>query len=295
MDELKTEPGSEQRVAVVPEPPPEQERVGKGYRQPRATTLSGILPCGAIGPDGTPYEEFLVREMTGVEEDLLMGSGSMLARLNGVIMNCLVGLGPWTAQDPAGQLAIRKAVPHLPGMDRMVLLIALRRVSLGDLFDMQATCPNCGRTATYAVDLAALEVTPMPDRRVRTFEDTLPSGVVARWHIMTSMDEEWLAKVGKRSAKGAPVEDRATMGMLARVDAVDGVALDRVRDLPGARGIVRGMSLRDRNWLRDHMQGREGGIDDSVEHTCSACEHEWVGDLEVGQAGFFFPSGTRGR
>ena len=115
----------------------------------------------------------------------------------------------------------------------------------------------------------------MPDPMLRSFDLTLPSGRNVRFHPMVGKDEALLAKAGDK-------EGALSLGMLARIDMID--------DKPPSLALVQGMSLRDRSALRDAFDEVEGGVDTSLEMVCPKCEHEFDRDLDVSQAGFFFPS-----
>jgi hypothetical protein len=263
----------------------EQGKAGVNLHDPRAATLGGELPCGYIDAEGKAHFDYLVQEMSGVEEDILAGKGPVLGRLNRMIGNCLVQLGAITARG-----ALRGIANVLTSMDRSVLLIAVRRASLGDLYDMRVICPKCSREIPFAVDLSELAITPMKDRYVRTFEEGLPSGRVALWRVMGVEDEEWAGRKRKTSE-----DDLATLSLAARVTHVDGRPLDRERGWAEALRTLKALPLRDREALRLAFDAREGGIDDKVAFACSACEHEWTANLDVSQPGFFFPSAASGR
>ena len=275
---------AEKKEAVAPEVL-EQGAAGMDVHEPRAAVLSGELPCGHLDAEGRVHFAYVVTEMTGVEEDLLAGKGPVIPRLNRVIGNCLVSLGSITER-----AALHAAAGALTSMDRMVLLIALRRASLGDAYDMRMGCPACHREAAFAVDLSGLEVTPMPDRTVRVFTEPLPSGRLATWHVMSTEDEEWAS----RKRRGNE-DDLLTLSMLARVSHVGSVVLDRERGWAAARDALKALPMRDRERLRIAFDEREGGVDDEVEFACAECGHEWRASLDVAQPGFFFPSAASGR
>jgi hypothetical protein len=278
---------AEQETGAAPAPAPvvEQGKAGVNLHDPRAATLGGELPCGHIDAEGTVHFTYIVQEMSGTEEDILAGKGPVIARLNRMIGNCLVQLGTVT-----GRGSLRGVAHVLTSMDRSVLLIAVRRASLGDLYDMRVGCPKCGKEAPFAVDLSELAITAMPDRAVRIFEEPLPSGRTAVWRVMGVEDEEWAA----RKRKGSD-DDLATLSLAARVTHVDGRPLDRERGWAETLRALKVLPLRDRERLRVAFDEREGGIDDKVEFACAACEHEWTASLDVSQPGFFFPSAASGR
>ena len=70
--------------------------------------------------------------------------------------------------------------------------------------------------------------------------------------------------------------------ILMRLEAVD--------DEPPTLGLVKALSMRDRNFVRDFQEEVEGGVDTTVEMECPFCRHEFDRQLDVNQPGFFSPS-----
>ena len=147
---------------------------GDHYLDPKPTQDIFTLPCGYVDESGTLHQKVQLREMTGVEEEILAGKGEVTARLNRVIANCIVSLG----EDLPGDLRL---VKKLTVVDRVFLLIALRRVSLGDDYGMKIKCPACSEESNFRVDLSGLEVRHMEDPTKRRFEGNLPSGGSLSW------------------------------------------------------------------------------------------------------------------
>jgi hypothetical protein len=244
-------------------------------------SLAVDLPCGWIH-DGNKIETTaIVREMRGYEEDLLAAKGPAVTRLNAIIGNCVEQLG--VISDRA---TIQKAAIELTAHDRMIILLGIRRVSLGDFFDIKVICPNpdCKVTQHKTLNLSEIEIIPMPDRMERERIDKMPSGIEIAWHVLRSEDEEWLGTQKNKK------NDRLTLGLLARVDAVGAVKIDRVKSYREAVSALKKLSVRDRAALRDIFDEQEGSIDTKVEFDCDECGHTWEGDMEIGQPGFFFPS-----
>ena len=240
--------------------------------------VSGVLPCGHLSAEGKLFNEFVVKEMTGEEEDLLAGQGPILPRLNRVILNCLVSLGELTERSQ-----LSPAVNALTMVDRMVLLICIRRASLGNTFDMEFVCPSCSAKSRASVDLSALEVQPMEEPLLRKFESSLSTGKVIKWHIMDGRDEDWLQTAQKKG------KDTATLAMLARVNGIGDEVVDR-GNLLKAVDMLKRLTLRERNELRGLFLKKEGSVDTTVEYACSSCGQEAKMDLDVGQPSFFFPA-----
>jgi hypothetical protein len=254
--------------------------------------LSIDLPCGFIDEGGNLHDTLTVGEMTGYEEDILAGKGPIVPRLNQIIANCTKSFG---AMDDKREIG--RAVTQMTASDRLAALIAIRRVSLGDFYDVKIECPSCREQSRFSLNLAQIDILRMKDQMQRKREDALSSGRKIRWHIMSAVDEEWLSKRTKKK------EDVLTLAMLARVDAVeidkdgDGkfAFFEIDRDGKGfkqALAVLKSLSIRERNDIRKLFDEHEGSVDTEVEFECPACQYEWKSDMDVGQAGFFFPSDT---
>lgn len=241
-------------------------------------TLAVELPAGYIY-EGNVQVDAIVREMRGHEEDILASKGSIVVKLNAIIGNCLVQLGVI-----GDRLELIRASSAFTAQDRMAVLLAIRRVSLGDFYDCTVTCPECKVSQHKTLDLKEIEIIPMPDRMKRVREVTLPSGTDVTWHVINSDDEEWLTTQRKKK------QDQLTLGLLARVDVVGSMALNRDKEYKKAMRVLKDLSMRDRNFLRDRFDKEEGKIDTDVEFSCEDCGHEWQGKMDIGQASFFFPS-----
>jgi hypothetical protein len=254
------------------------------YLDPKPTIDIFTLPCGFVDDDGKLHRKVQLREMTGIEEEVLAGKGEVTARLNRVISNCITALGE---DGLKGELFI---VKRLTVVDRVFLLIALRRVSLGDDYGLKIKCPACSHQSDFKIDLGELEVIEMDDPAKREYDGEMPSGLAFKWHPMTGVDEDWLA-AAKKKLKG---EGAVTLAMLARLDELDGELLKKDpkqrKDLVTSVTALAKLSIRDRNHLRRTFTKTEGNVDTELEFECDSCSHEFHADLRVDPAAFFFPS-----
>lgn len=263
--------------------PEETHGYSTHFLDPKPTTGIYSLPCGFVDDEGNLHRGVHLREMTGVEEEVLAGTGEVGAKLDRVIANCLVSIG---AAEQTGLSVVKR----LPVVDRVFLVIALRRVSLGDNYRIEAKCPHCGETHKYDIDLGALTVREMAEPEKRSFEGTLPSGRQFKWHVMTGDDEDWLNEAKKR-LKG---HGAVTLAMMARIDELDGQALPKDpkhrRELVASVEAISKLGLRDRNYLRRTFTDFEGDVDTSIEFSCESCGSDFSADMRVDPQAFFFPS-----
>lgn len=236
---------------------------------PKSTQAEYTLPCGYLAPDGTLHTEVRLREMTGREEDLLASTKlSPLRKINALIVNCVEQVGTITDRNQFAAI-----VQELPVGDRIFLLLALRRTSLGDEYPVEQECPACKVKSRYVLNLGDLETKPMKDPKRRVFDTTLPSGKTARFRLATGADEERVSKV--------PDEEKPSMTLLCRLELLDGKA----PTMPD----IKALSFRDRSALREALEENDGGVDTAMQMTCPACGHDFETELDLGQAGFFFP------
>lgn len=274
------------------------ENVSGDPERPKAAVGVYTLPAGYLGPDGRLHREIWLKEMTGVEEDIMSSrGGSVLSKLNQVMANCIERIG-----DITDKREIREIVKDLPVGDRNFIIVSLRRVSLGDEYTMEVVCTNpvCERTQEMVLDLSTMAVNEMPEPDRREFELELPSGKVAVWKVMTGAEEETLEKIREATEK-----DMLTFAVLMRLVYLDGEKISigsRVKDSRGRLSLdksgqasflkVKQLSSRDRNALRNEFQEKEGGMEDEVEFECEKCGKTVRAGLDLAQLGFFFPSGA---
>lgn len=243
---------------------------------PKSTQGVFELPCGYIGADGVLHTEIALRELTGAEEDLLAAKQiTPFKKYNELLVRCTQRIGTITDR---GQISA--AVKGLPIGDRLFLLFAIRRISIGEEYTFEETCPSdiCQKKQRYTVNLSELEIKAMPEPKRRVYDAVLPSGASARFRISTGADEE------RAMAVESKAEDAAlSKGILMRLELLNGA--------PPELQAVKEMKWRDRMALREQWNKVEGGVDTEVDMVCPTCGHEFKKDIEVTPS-FFFPSAT---
>lgn len=240
---------------------------------PKAADGMVPLPCGYLTREGEIYTEARVREITGVEEDMLSSSSVPNdKKFNELLIRCTESIGPQS--DPE---VVRVMLPKLPIGDRITLLFGIRRITLGDIYPFQVKCPSCGKLSSFHINLGELEVKKMKDPKKRVYDEKLPSGKKVRFRVMTGDDEEKVKKAAKKFKDDGP-----SLAILARVELLE--------EAPPTLPLVKALGMRDRNFLRKKFEEVEGGVDTSLEITCPACSHEFGTELNIMGKAFFFPS-----
>lgn len=267
-----TEPAQQQPQ----QPSPDKDSVLETIHQAKVDQPKGSrgvfeLPCGYLDPDGDLHTEVEVREITGYEEDML-GSKTVPnhKKIGQLVTQCVLRVGNITEPGRIAMIAEELTVG-----DRVFLMFCIRRTSLGDDYPFRDQCPECNYKGIFNLDLADLEVKEMHDRKNRVFDITLPSGTKARFRPLVGKDEEKLSKASNS-------KDAMTLAILLRLESLG--------DEPPNLKSVKSLGIKDRNALRDGFDSVEGGVDTTLEMQCPSCGAEFERELDVGQAGFFFPS-----
>lgn len=265
--------------------------------EPKPTVGLFTLPCGFLDATGVLHTEVLLNEITGRDEDMLASKKVPDSqKLNQLLISCIARLG--TIVDKG---AIAAAVPELLVGDRVFLLIAIRRTSLGDDYPYKDICPACEKESLMTINLSELEIAPMPEPTKRVFDARLPSrealrqwstqgqltgpekleplGRTLRFRPVNGRDEERFGRVQDK-------DDALSKAMMARIELLDGK--------PPSLADLKGLTLAERHYIRDEIFDKaDGGVETSLEVVCPKCDHEYSRDLEIGQTGFFFPSAAR--
>lgn len=217
--------------------------------------------------------------------------------MNQIILNCLVRVG--TIQDKE---VLADVVRKMPAVDRMIILIALRRCSVDDIFTIRMKPPGVSELKTYDIDLSKLERREMEDPSVRQFTHVLEStGRTVVWHVMDGEDETWLSDVQERLKE----KDRMTLQILARVEKVDDVPFERGSWDRKSRQLdarlktslqnAKALTLRERNELRTLFDDHEGFFDTTLELDYTDDDgkpRSFKAEIPLGDKDFFFPRGA---
>jgi hypothetical protein len=232
------------------------------------------LPCGYVDPEGTVHTSVVVSEMTGEDEETLAAKNmTTTKKINKILIRCTQSVGTLSGQQ------LNFVIPELTQGDRIFLLMAIRRASLGDEMPFETTCPQCKEAARFIVDLKDLGVKKMANPAQRTYPLTLPkTKKKVLMKVLTGRGEEAIAQAVQKS------KDIITTAIFARVESID--------DKPIVMKDLLSLPLIDRNFLRNSWEDNEGGVDTSIQVDCPSCNNAYDSELDISQQGFFNPSAT---
>lgn len=232
------------------------------------------LPTGLLDEEGKLHTDVLLTEMTGCEEDILSSSRmTAVQKTSAILENCTMQIGSIDKSDNKFKHYLKSLCLN----DRLFLLIQIRIVSLGKMFDFKITCPLCTKSSNQTVNLDDFKVDGLTDPTKQEWSGILPrSKKKYKCHVQTGYEEEKQEKLKYND------EDLLSLIIMSRLKELDGkeVTLAEVKKL----------SAMDRKHIRAEMKKAEGSIDNEVEMTCPHCKHEFKSEIDIGSANFFFPS-----
>lgn len=251
------------------------------------------LPCGYVDAKGKVFDRVYLREMTGTEDDILDDDElNVSERMTKVITNCIEKITSGSTEQPnaiedkaiigaAVGDTLKAGLPFsIP--DRMATLLFIRRLSVGNTYNFERKCPECGKVSKNKhVDLSTLKIIYCKDPTKRRVKVKLPrSGKEAILKVLSAAGE-------RRVAEMRPTQkDVKTAAILARLEMLDGQPLsgDDAKDMAA----VKALPKLDRMLLISTFNVMEGTIETEIEVKCNSavCGAEFKFDLDLGQVFF---------
>lgn len=117
-----------------------------------------MLPGGFITKDGSVVKYAQVRELNGIDEEVVSKSGSVGKALSTILQRGVVSIGT--------QAVEKEDLDSLLSGDREALLIGIRRVTFGDEAEYLVRCPQCRTELDITVNISS-------DIPVKNLEDPI--------------------------------------------------------------------------------------------------------------------------
>lgn len=235
------------------------------------------LLAGLAAGDGTRLTTAEVRPLDGADEEWLAAQSPELATAfvtTGLLARTVVALGSSSPPDPEALLALAVA-------DRDLLLLAVRRATYGDRFDVVLSCTACGEPmdVSFSADAIPVRWSPAPPVPLaRSLPDGAGGTVEVRLRPPTGSDQE-----------AAAAGEEAPLDVLLRrclVAVADGPGGDEGWDaLPDAA----------RGAFAAAVEEASAAIELALDLTCPECGVEFGADLDLARyllGEFAVPAGS---
>lgn len=235
------------------------------------------LLAGYVDENGVTHKTYTLREMTGEDEEYINRSDikSNGAKISTALLSrCVTSIGTLTKKSVGIKKWDNIFKDILVG-DRDVMLLELRRQSIGNSIEVVHTCPNreCKAKLKTTIDVDELVITPFDGMREIPFE--LPKGYTdskgvthkhGKMRRPNGLDGEVLTPVAKNNMAKA---ESLLLSRLCQFD--DGAYIDQ--------SIMAKLSVKDRNYLQELLNEHSFGVDMSIPVMCDCCGEEFSGTL----------------
>lgn len=235
------------------------------------------LLAGYVDENGTVHKTFTLREMTGEDEEYINRSD---IKTNGakvstaLLTRCVTSIGSLTKKS-VGIKAWNKIFEELLVGDRDLMLLQLRKDSIGEEIEVVHTCPNpeCKAKLKTTILVDELEILPFDGMREIPFE--LPKGYTDSKGVLhktgkmrrpNGLDGEILTPVAKNNMAKA---ESLLLSRICQFD--DNTFIDQ--------SIMAKLSVKDRQYLQKLLNDHTFGVDMSVSVMCDRCGEEFKGTL----------------
>ncbi|MGD9726851.1 MAG: hypothetical protein AB7L09_00300 [Nitrospira sp.] len=260
------------------------------------------LPTGYVDSTGRVFNRIYLREMTGVEDDIMDDDELNISeRMTRVIVNCTEKLATADAGPDGRQptvitdrATIMAAVSDnltdgglpLTIPDRLAALLFIRQTSGGDRYQLDGRpCPACTKPLKNKhIMLSSLQINYCKDATKRRVRVKLPrSGKIAILKMLTASNE-------RKVAESRPdLRDVKSLAILSRLESLDDKVLSG--DPETELDIVRSLPRMDRILLIQTFNLMEGSIETEITVKCTnpKCSVDFTFDLDLGQVFFSSP------
>ena len=246
------------------------------------------LPIGYIGADGVVYNFAEISAMDGNDEELIMdkkvasnGANVITTLLTNKIISFSNGEGAEITK------VSKNMVEGMFSGDRDMLLLEIRKLSLGNIMTVQAQCPNCREK--YELDIDIVEDVEIkiwdPEKNelhrskhgIGILEFELPDGVFDGTNVHKN---GWLKlPTGTVEKNLAPMlgtnPGKANTALITS-------CIEQLGDLPMVdTSIVRSMTRRDREYITNLIKKGGVGPQFRLGVTCPYCMNDFKVMLEL--------------
>lgn len=236
------------------------------------------LLAGYVDKDGITHSTFTLREMTGADEEFVNRSdiktnGAKVA--TALLSRCVLSVGTLTRKSVGNPTDWENIFKEMYTGDRDIMLLELRRLSIGDTIEVTHTCPNPECKAKLKTEVSIDELTILEFDGMREIPFELPrgykdrKGVLHKTGIMrrpNGLDGELLTPLAKNNIAKA---ETTLLTRICKFD--DGAYIDE--------SVMASLSVRDRNYLQTLLNDHQFGIDMTVDVMCDHCGEYFKGNL----------------
>ena len=216
------------------------------------------LPSRGLFYDGAlPGGEVQIKSMTTQEEKLLASPINSGTKVIDILFKRCSSL---PESFPSSKLII---------YDRFSLLLQIRGLSYGPIYQISFVCGECKHRNYSDVDISAMlsDEVALDDESEAISEVVLPvCGKTITWRYPTG-DDELAADKQRSKFRGGSPTDLVEFRVARQIASIDGTLPQFIDVLT----FIRGLAVRDNLAIRDSMAQHSFGVIEELEFTCNQC------------------------
>lgn len=235
------------------------------------------LLAGYLDGEGKEHREIEITEITGVEEEAISKAG---IKENGgkvvrtILERCILRIGDYTQKKTPKNEWI-EIIKSLSVADQDYALLKIRELTLGTEIEMEHKCPSCKSGLTSIIGTDELEIKPFGGEREIDFE--LPRGYrdkdgtthrLGKIRFPNGFDREILDTIARKNL--------GTANTMLLTRCITDFGNVKVHDK-----IIRGLSIRDREYLLTLLSENNYGIELTTDIVCVNCGEEFTATLNM--------------
>lgn len=168
--------------------------------------------------------------------------------------------------------------------DRDAILLFLRLSTFGDEVENNFTCPECHTDSEGAFNISQMEAKDivMPPNEFGEFEFLVPSSLNA--DIPTIINFAPIRVCDSHLVKDGQLMSR----YMTQIRSINGNS-----DKDYIRKYLKFMKIKDSKQLREYMDKVEPGFEETLMHTCPACEYKFKDVVKINEEFMALPSNHR--
>lgn len=235
------------------------------------------LIAGYTDENGVLHDTFTIRPMDGEDEEVLaryQNSNTMHKATSMLLERCVLSIGS-ISKESVKKTEWHDIIQNLYAADQDAILLRIREVSVGDDVQARHKCGDCGAMITTSFNVDDLEIIEWNGEDGIVFD--LPKGYTDK--------EGNVHKVGiLRYPRGI---DREVIIPAASKNPARGRTLYLARLMkfddgtPVNEGVLKKLTLGDRNYLSKLLEDNQFGIDNEIEIECPDCGNIFKGTLSI--------------
>lgn len=172
---------------------------------------------------------------------------------------------------------------ELTTSDRLYILMWLRIISLGEVYKIELSCPNCSLRFDHDINLNEFEIKYIDDDFVEPFELTLPiAGDTIGLRLFRGEDESALQKYSESYKKGDLGDSTFIFRLTRQLMSVEGEELTDSQK----KDYIENLIMKDFNAIEEALVKNDSGMIPSVKADCPKCDYRIETTLPLGPTFF---------